>query len=207
MATQIGSGGVTVLANGNYLVKSPLFAQSEGAVTWGSEATGINGIVSASNSLVGNASGDSIGSGGIFQLSNQANYLVLSPLFNGGAGAVTNGSDATGITGVVSSENSLVGAAPTDGVGTSGSILDSDLGLLLGEDFELGRRQRGAVTWNSDTAGTVGEVSASNSLVGTIDCDRFHDQLPTRSAAAESPFSTTGIIWSNRRIGAASPGL
>src|SRR5205823_6613176 len=57
---QVGSGGVTALSNGNYVVSSPnwnngssTFATYAGAVTFGSGTSGISGTVSASNSLAG----------------------------------------------------------------------------------------------------------------------------------------------------------
>ena len=59
---QVGSGGITVLPNGNYVVKSPNWANGPaakaGAVTWGSGATGVSGAVSAANSLVGGQTDD-----------------------------------------------------------------------------------------------------------------------------------------------------
>lgn len=61
---QIGSNGIVVLANGNFLVRSPRWdngaAVNAGAVTWCSMTTGCNGEVSAANSLVGGTSGDDI---------------------------------------------------------------------------------------------------------------------------------------------------
>src|SRR5262249_36378043 len=67
-------GAVTALANGNYVVRSPLWDNSTltdvGAVTWGNGATGTSGVISATNSLIGSMPGDEIGSGGVFALSN-----------------------------------------------------------------------------------------------------------------------------------------
>ena len=179
----------------NYLVFSPSWGGGAGAITDGSDAAGVAGVVGASNSLVGAAAGDDIGSDGIYQLNNDANYLVLSPLWGGGMGAVTNGSDATGVVGVVSASNSLVGAATTDHVGTSGSIsngieeddvTNSENPDLVGNlDYYLVTTSAwgggaGAVTWNSDSSGTIGVVSAANSLVG---------------AAAGDHIGSSGIIY------------
>ena len=56
---------MTVLSNGNYVVRSPDWdngaAADAGAVTWGSGTTGITGTVSAANSLVGSTAGDQVG--------------------------------------------------------------------------------------------------------------------------------------------------
>ena len=167
----IGSGGVQVLFDGNYLVLSPDYNGGAGAVTWGSSFGSVSGAVSSTNSLVG-AAGDHIGSGGIVQLNNASNYLVLSPEFNGGAGAITNGNSGTGISGIVSSANSLVGANSSDGVGASGSVIDTfnDYYLVKTANFDGGA---GAVTWNASNGGTVGVVSAANSLVGSAGGDHL----------------------------------
>jgi filamentous hemagglutinin family protein len=162
----IGSGGVQILYDGNYVVLSPEFGGGAGAATWGSAFGGVHGTVGQGNSLVGAAAGDHVGSAGIFQLSNSANYLVLSPDFNGGAGAVTNGSSGTGIAGVVGAGNSLVGAAGGDGVGVTGSIIDSFDNYYLVTTANYGGGA-GAVTWNADDSGVVGAISAGNSLVGS----------------------------------------
>ena len=162
---EVGSGGLVQLFNGNYVVLSPNWSNGAGAVTCVNPAAGITGVVSAGNSLVGAAPGDSIGSGGIVQLNNGANYVVLSPLWGGGRGAVTNGRDSGGAIGVVSESNSLVGAAIGDGVGAEGSIIDTPNGyyLVTTPGFDNGA---GAVTWNNSSAGITGVVSAANSLVG-----------------------------------------
>ncbi|HEY5072886.1 MAG TPA: filamentous hemagglutinin N-terminal domain-containing protein [Caulobacteraceae bacterium] len=53
---QVGAG-VTALSNGDYVVNSSNWANGSeaqaGAVTWGADATGVSGAVSAANSLVG----------------------------------------------------------------------------------------------------------------------------------------------------------
>ena len=50
-----GGSGVTLLANGNYVVRSPVWDNGAigdaGAVTWGSGTAGIQGTISDANSL------------------------------------------------------------------------------------------------------------------------------------------------------------
>ena len=79
---QVGSGGVTVLPNGNYVVRSPDWdngaAANAGAVTWGSGTTGVTGAVSAANSLVGSTADDQVGYDDVIVLTN-GNYVVSSP--------------------------------------------------------------------------------------------------------------------------------
>ena len=121
----VGSRAVTVLSNGNYLVASPDWhngaAAKAGAVTWGNGAAGVSGVVSKNNSLVGSTAGDQVGYNGATVLSN-GDYVVASPDWDNGAsivdvGAVTWGNGATGVSGVVSSANSLVGSSNSDRVG------------------------------------------------------------------------------------------
>src|SRR5262249_23889825 len=115
--------GITVLSNGNYVVESPNWNGSLGAATWGSGSEGVAGVVSAADSLIGSNPGDYVGgspdgnSGGITALSN-GSYVVGSWHWNGSRGAATWGSGMTGVVGVISSTNSLVGSNPGDDVGS-----------------------------------------------------------------------------------------
>ena len=56
---RVGSGGVTALSNGNYVVRSPDWdngaAADAGAVTWGSGTGGVSGPITADNSVRGMA--------------------------------------------------------------------------------------------------------------------------------------------------------
>jgi filamentous hemagglutinin family protein len=225
---QVGSGGIEELYDGaDYLVLSPQWEGSAGAVTDGRDASGVKGVVSAANSLVGATTGDDIGSGGIIQLYNgnsYLNYLVLSPDWGGGKGAVTNGSDGTGAVGVVSASNSLVGASTSDHVGSEGSITQAyayDDGIANAEqvsnsggyDYYLVTTaawggNEGAVTWNSDSRGTVGVVSATNSLVGANAGDRIGSGetiiLPGGNYLVQSPLydsSAGAATWGSATSG------
>src|SRR5439155_27193559 len=116
---RVGGMGITALSNGNYVIISPSwntisFVASRGAVTWGNGSTGVRGTVSDTNSLVGLLRlplpltlGDQVGSGGVVALSN-GNYVVLSPSWNLGQGAVTWGNGNTGVSGVVDFRDSLI---------------------------------------------------------------------------------------------------
>lgn len=189
---------IKVLSNGNYVVISSLWdngaAINAGAVTWGNGLTGVSGVVSADNSLVGSTTGDLLGVYGsgpysdydgvqIHELTN-GNYVVVSKYWSNGtavnAGAVTWGSGTSGVSGVVSATNSLVGTSSYDGIGGRNSS-DQDLPYAVG-GIELlpngnylvksvnwsngGAFGAGAVTWGDGTTGVVGPVSAANSLVG-----------------------------------------
>src|SRR5205085_289671 len=116
--------------DGNCVVSSPNWdnggATDVGAATFGNGTTGIKGVVSANNSLVGGQLNDRIGfydeNGhfGITALTN-GNYVVSSPNWDNSAvadaGAVTFGNGATGISGTVSAANSLIGGKANDNIG------------------------------------------------------------------------------------------
>ena len=170
---------LTALSNGNYLVSSPNWSNGAGAVTWGSGATGVKGVVSSANSLVGTAPGDNIGNEGITELTN-GNYVVGSPNWANGvatnAGAITWGSGTTGVRGVVSAVNSLVGTNTNDAVGrdNSNSCECADPGVIRltngnyvvnSQDWNGGV---GALTWGSGATGVVGSVSSGNSALASV---------------------------------------
>ena len=110
----VGSGGVTAMPNGNYVVDSAIWNNDQGAVTWASGATGITGTISAANSLVG--WGESNAEISVTPLAN-GNFVVSDPQWNDSRGIVTWGSGTAEITGVVSAAGSLVGTNTGDGVG------------------------------------------------------------------------------------------
>src|SRR5262245_39508559 len=102
-----GNGaGVTALSNGSYVVASPFWNGSKGAATWSSGSSSVTGQISSSNSLVGTTTGDQVGRL-VIKLGN-GNYVVASSSWSAGKGAATWGSGTTGVSGQVSSSNSLV---------------------------------------------------------------------------------------------------
>ncbi len=178
---QVGSSGVTVLANGNYVVCSLNWDNgavvNAGAVTWGNGTTGVSGVVSAANSLVGSKASDMVGSGGVTVLSN-GNYVVASGSWDNGvivdAGAATWGSFTTGVSGVVSAANSLVGSSASDMVGSGGvTALSNGNYVVCSPYWDSGTgNDVGAATWSSGATGVTGVVSAVNSLVGSTASDQ-----------------------------------
>jgi hypothetical protein len=178
---RVGSGGVTPLPNGNYVVVSPLSNRISsvdvGAVTWGNGTAGVIGQTDVGNSLMGQVNGDQVGSQGVTALSN-GNYVVASPLWKNGiadnAGAVTWLNGATGTTGLVTAANSLVGTTAEDNVGSGGvTALTNGNYVVSSPDWDNGGlADAGAVTWKDGTAGVTGTVSAANSLVGSSPGDQ-----------------------------------
>jgi hypothetical protein len=181
--------GITALANGNYVVRSATWdddaAADVGAVTWGSGSTGIAGIVSAVNSLVGTTTGDVIGIARTRGLSN-GNYVVASPLWDGplaaDVGAVTWGNGATGTVGAVTEANSLVGKTLGDHVGgDSLSLLTNGNYVVASTEWDGADVDVGAATWGNGASGTTGEVNASNSLVGSTAGDNVGNRVTALS--------------------------
>jgi hypothetical protein len=183
---KVGSGGVTVLTNGNYVVSSPFWddpvgpVPNAGAATWGSGTTGIRGFITSANSLVGGKVEDFVGGGGVTPLPNvtaltNGNYVVRSPLWDDPAGpvenvgAVTWCDGTTGKVGLITSSNSLVGSAYDDLVGGGGVVLLTNGNYVVNSPFwnnPAGPWAAGAVTWSDGTTGITGLVTSSNSLVG-----------------------------------------
>lgn len=170
--SMVGSGGVVILTNGNYVVKSPFWRKGTtadvGAVTWGNAATGVKGLVSGSNSLVGSKFNDQVGKYGVVALTN-GNYVVASPACDIGtkedAGAATWGNGTTGVKGAVSASNSMVGAAKWDSVGFNVTPLSN--GNYVVSSY-LWSTYKGIVSWGNGATGTKGSATAANSLTGDV---------------------------------------
>jgi hypothetical protein len=207
----VGNEGIVALSNGNFVIDSPEWSGGNGtdlgAVTWGSGATGVSGVVSASNSIVGSTPSDSVGSSGIKALTNGDFVIGSSNWSNGGissAGAATWADGTTGqsITGfgAVSAANSLVGSTSGDYVGGNGiTPLKNGNYVVDSNDWQNGNSGQdwGAVTWGNGTGGTVGAVSASNSLVGGTAGDGVGSNgitvLTNGNYVVRNPDVTTGL--------------
>jgi hypothetical protein len=123
----VGHTNLATLTNGNYVVRSSNWDSGTitdvGAVTWGNGTSGISGVVSSTNSLVGSTAGDAVGDFVVLPLTS-GSYVVHTANWDSGTvtnvGAVTWGNGTSGISGVVSSTNSIVGQ--TASIGSSWSI-------------------------------------------------------------------------------------
>ena len=177
---QIGDEGITVLTNGNYIVRSPNWdnagVANVGAATFVNGMSGLNGTVSAANSLVGSSANDQVSDfftiAGITALTN-GNYIVRSPFWdNGGvanAGAVTFGNGTTGVSGIISAVNSLVGSLTNDQVASHGVTILINGNYIVRSPFwdNAGLADVGAATFGNGATGVTGTVSATNSLIGS----------------------------------------
>jgi hypothetical protein len=198
---QVGGGGVTALVNGNFVIASPDWSNggtsSVGAVTWGSGTAGIAGTVSSANSLVGSSASDQIGSGRVTALTN-GNYVVASPLWDNSthadAGAATWGSGTAGLSGTVSTANSIVGAGPGNNVGGGGVTALTNGNYVVSSplwDQDLNHTDLGAVTWADGATAEHFPVSFQNSLVGHLSGDEVGSggvtALPNGNYVVSSP--------------------
>jgi hypothetical protein len=172
---------IVALANGNYVVRSPYWDQNAvsdvGAVTLGSGTTGVVGIVNETNSLIGTAANDQVGSGGVTPLTN-GNYVVGSPLWNNmsvlDAGAATFGNGETGTVGVINESNSLVGSKVNDKVGTWVVALTNGNYVVVSPLWDNNLVvDAGAATWGNGNNGVAGGISISNSLIGLAGGDKI----------------------------------
>ncbi len=203
----IGSGGVTALSNGNFVISSPAWDNGSffnaGAVTWGSGATGVSGVVSPVNSLVGSNTNDSVGNFGVTALTS-GNYVVSSSYWDNGtildAGAVTWGNGTTGITGILTSTNSLVGPSAGDQIGSNGiTVLSNGNFVVCSSRWDNGTiYNAGAVTWGNGATGISGAVSPINSLVGS----KYNDEVGNIrvTALTNGHFVVTSPFWDNGTI-------
>lgn len=192
------------LVNGNYVVQSFAWNDGIGAATFGNGTTGITGPISAANSLIGstgNPNPDVIGAYTI-ALAN-GNYVTSSPSWNNTTGAVTFGNGTTGISGVVSGANSLVGTLPGDNVGFKLTALTNGNYVASTPYWDNGGAmpQAGAATFGNGTTGITGPVTPLNSLVGTTAFDRVAFESVT--ALSNGNYVVKSPSWSN---GGTTPG-
>ncbi len=171
----VGSGKVTALNNGNYVVINTQWdngsVTNAGAVTWGDGTKGISGEINNTNSLIGVTAYDKVGNQGVYELSN-GNYVISSPSWTNGtainAGAVTWCDGTKGISGEINNTNSLVGSISYDSIGLKITPISNGNFLVCSPSWTNGTATNaGAVTWVEGTKGIVGEINISNSLVGT----------------------------------------
>ncbi len=177
----IGGGEIEILQNSSFLVFSRFWDNGQisnaGAVTWCSGVSECVGVVSASNSLVGSHTSDFESFG--YQEFSDGTFVISIPHWDNNeiydAGAVTWCSETSGCSGTISANNSLVGNHTLDKVGFHGvESLENGNFILRNPEWN---NYAGAVTWCSAQEVCAGEVSASNSLVGS---DREDDvgELP-----------------------------
>lgn len=202
----LGAVAVTPLFNGNYVMCAPNWDQggtpNVGCVMLCQGTRPTTGSVGSANALVGSSADDKVGEHGIQPLPN-GNFLVISYRWHNGsipdAGAVTWVNGVTGLTGPVSVSNSLVGGSSNDWVGSGGVVrLKSSHYVVLSPYWDGLGTDQGAITWGNGFTGTVGVVSATNSMVGATTGDQAGSggasPLPNGHYVVCSPYWDDGGI-------------
>jgi Repeat of unknown function (DUF5650) len=157
---QMGSGGVTALANGNFVIASPLDDVGSAVVDAGSVRL-VNGTTGTliGGILTGILAGDSLGSGGVTALAN-GNFVIASPLDDAGgvvdAGLVSLMNGATGA--VIGAQ---AGNAPSDQLGSGGVTALANGNFVIASPFD----DVGSV---SDAGSVMLVDGASGARIGSI---------------------------------------
>lgn len=190
---RVGYRGVTYLANGNYVIRSPHWGNGSpngaGAVTWCHTIADCTGPVSTTNSLVGSSISDHVGTweplSGVIGLPN-GNYIVESPEWNSHTGLLPVGATTwcnglVGCQGVVSSTNSLIGISASVwdyGIKRSAVVESTDSNYIVSGTLntEAVTNTR-AATFGDGWFGTSGLVTPANSVIGDFAYDRVHNQF------------------------------
>lgn len=203
---RVGAGGITSLTDGNYVISSPAWhtpgTMFVGAVTWVSGVGTISGTVSASNSLTGAVSNDSVGF--VYAL-HDGSYVVASALWDNGtatnAGAITWVPGGQPFGGVVSTTNSMTGTSELDFLGGGGVVLlGNGMYAVLSPSWNNGSSSlAGAVTILQAGVQLNGSIGPLNSLVGT----RLQDRVGSDGMmpVGNGEYVIGNPHWDNKKIG------
>lgn len=208
-------GDIEALSNGNFVVRSPQWdngaTANVGAITWCSGTGGTVGAISTGNSLVGAANGDALGQNGSVTQLTSGNYVVSFPGFDNGVvsnvGAVRRCAGTFATSGAFAIGNSMLGTSTGDQIGGGGVVALSNGNYVFSSPFwdNGAQSQAGAVTWGNGNGGTVGTVSASNSLVGpTANCQVGSSGV---TALTNGNYVVNSPLWDNgalANVGAAT---
>lgn len=211
---RIGYSGIA-LPNGNLVIRSPYWDREDGlvdvgAVTWVDGSSPFTGVVSSANSLVGGATDDFQYTG--ITMARSGGYFLSTPYWDNGAsvdaGAVTRLDGNTGLTGVISSANSIVGTTAGDQVGYYVTRFANGNLLLTTPSWDKGALvDAGALTWLDGRLPTSGVVTAANSFTGTISGDKpgvtvdmFDNLLLSTREQADGMYYFTSALWDNGAV-------
>jgi Repeat of unknown function (DUF5650) len=197
---RVGSAGITTLVNGNYIVGTYLWdfgiLTDVGAATWADGDTGITGPVTPANSLHGTTANDFVGLNGVVALTN-GNYVVNANQWDNGAlvnaGAAVWGDGTTGISGPVTTSNSLYGTSAEDSVGRSVALANGHY-VVTSRSWDDGATPDvGAVTWGDGTTGITGPITTANSMHGTT----ANDSVGFVSSLSNGDYVVLARDWDN----------
>ncbi len=206
---QVGSGAVTALADGDFVVRSPdwdnnvTVVSDVGAATFCNGTTGCTGTISPTNSLVGTLANDRVSGGGVTELAN-GNYVVNSAGWDNpapltvNAGASTWCSGTRGCTGAVTTSNSLFGSTNGDLSATVITALPNGNYVVRSVVWDNGAAANaGAATFCLAT-GCTGPISTANSLVGSTTNDNLSSGGIT--FRADSSYTVSSPNWDDGAI-------
>jgi hypothetical protein len=204
---KLGAQGIHVLPSGNFVVCNPSGnvegnRPSSGSVTWVNGTTGLNGTVSAQNSLFGTHADDQVGKS--CTVLRNGNFFVLSPLWDRpvsgveipNVGAATWASGTSGISGPVSAQNSLLGNYSSEVLGYAGivELMSGDAVLMDPNWGHEGAVGAGAAIWLDGVQPTTGEVDETNALIGSHASDSVGTAV---FALSDGSFYVRSEYWSN----------
>ncbi|MEO6830944.1 MAG: hypothetical protein ABI169_02005 [Chitinophagaceae bacterium] len=166
---------VVPLTNGNYLVGVGYWKNSAGVLLAGlafaDGNVGLVAVADSSNLFIEEPAGNG-NNWGAKALAN-GNFFVYNTDWTNGnlpfAGAVTFGDGNIGLIGSVSASNSLVGSTANDHVGSNGIFTLANGNYIISSPYWSNGNiiNAGAVTLGNGNSGTVGNIDAANSLVGS----------------------------------------
>ena len=174
----VGLDGVTEVGTSDFVILSTSWHDGPdaiGAATLVDGTSGLNGLVTTGNSLVGQQAGDF--SGAVVTTLTDGNFVVANPSWDNeavlDAGAVTFADSVTGRAGQrVEVGTSLVGTSADDHVGSGGiTPLTDDKYTVSSPNWDGADSDVGAVTWVDGAVSAPDVVDTTNSLVGTTASD------------------------------------
>ncbi|MCU0868199.1 MAG: filamentous hemagglutinin N-terminal domain-containing protein [Burkholderiales bacterium] len=179
---RVGETGVIAIDGSRYAVFSHLWNDQRGAVTFGNLGSPRNGVVDATNSLVGTTAGvngDRVGlsyTTQFFNLTGSDRWLLASREWNNSRGAWTVVNPAALPTGTIDASNSLVGSTSFDSAdsvafagGGGGNYFIVAPNWNNGVNADAGAVIRGVAVSNERT----GLISSANAVVGSHSGDRI----------------------------------
>ncbi len=210
---RVGSGGVTALTNGNFVVLSPESGDGRATLINGSTGIPIAGgaigqTATNANSLHGSLATDDVGtSAAAF---TNGNYAVISPGWDGvvgDGGAITVVNGTTGIPVVagvsvgdaVSTLNSVTGSTLNDQVGSGGvvSFPGNNFIAVKSPLWDGVGLDSGAITIINGTTGLAGSITKVNSILGSAagsGLNQISYDSTNNSFGAGFPTDGTGLV-------------
>lgn len=205
------------LADGNYVITDVVWnngsVEQAGAVTCGNGITGVSGVVSSDNSLLGTRENNRVGLGGVRVLTNGSDVISSPDLDSedlADAGALTFVGADTGLTGIIDETNSLVGGHELTQLQQVTVLTNGNYVVSQSAWRKAAGRTVGAATLVDGTIGVTGLIDPAKSLTGTTEGDSVSrlgvTVLPNGNHLVTS-FAGLGGFGGSETTGALSAGL